>query len=52
MTHDLKRLYSEIIKTHNEIPFHFEKIDNSPFTLKAYNPVCGDRFELYFENHK
>lgn len=49
MNHDLNKLYSEIIKAHNEIPFHFEKIDNSPLTLKAYNPVCGDRFELYFE---
>ncbi len=44
---DLKKLYSEIIRHHNENPFHFQKMEQAPHILKAYNPVCGDRFELY-----
>ncbi len=49
MTNDLNKLYPQIIKVHNEVPFHFEKINNAQTTLKAYNPICGDRFELYIE---
>ncbi|NOT74060.1 MAG: SUF system NifU family Fe-S cluster assembly protein [Cyclobacteriaceae bacterium] len=50
MSSDLKRLYSEIIKEHASAPFHFEKISNSPIQLKAYNPICGDRFDFYISN--
>ena len=46
---DLKKLYSEIIKAHQSSPFHFEKRGDSGVTLKAYNPICGDKFEIYFE---
>jgi nitrogen fixation NifU-like protein len=49
VTGDLKKLYSEIIKTHQSCPFHFEKRIDAGVTLKAYNPICGDKFELYFE---
>ena len=47
MKGDLNKLYSPIIKSHNEAPFHFEKRTSAAFTLKAYNSICGDRFELY-----
>jgi nitrogen fixation NifU-like protein len=47
MSGDIKKLYSETIRTHNESPFHFEKKELASFMLKAYNPICGDRFELY-----
>ncbi len=47
MNGDLKKLYPETIKAHNESPFHFEKTADAAHTLKAYNPICGDRFELY-----
>ena len=50
MKQDLKKLYSEIIKEHNENPFHFEKRENAGKTLKAYNPICGDRFEVYVDS--
>ncbi|MBK5279739.1 MAG: SUF system NifU family Fe-S cluster assembly protein [Bacteroidia bacterium] len=51
MSGDLKKLYSEIIKAHNETPFHFEKRDSASHTIKAYNPICGDRFEIFIDNH-
>jgi nitrogen fixation protein NifU and related proteins len=47
MSSDLKKLYPEIIKAHNERPFHFEKRLNAHEVIKAYNPICGDRFELF-----
>ena len=47
MNNPLKILYSEIIRKNSEAPFHFEKIKDSPVTIKAYNPVCGDKFDLY-----
>lgn len=54
MNTDLKKLYPEIIKVHNESPFHFEKKVNDSDVIKAYNPICGDRFELYVsqDQHK
>ncbi|CAN5465921.1 SUF system NifU family Fe-S cluster assembly protein [soil metagenome] len=49
MSVDLKKLYSEIIKTHQSSPYHFEKRVDAGVSLKAYNPICGDKFEFYFE---
>ena len=46
MKEDFKKLYSAIIRAHNEAPYHFEKRTDST-TIKAYNPICGDRFDLY-----
>ncbi len=47
MKDDLKKLYSAIIKEHSATPFHFEKPGKVKNTVKAYNPICGDRFEVY-----
>jgi nitrogen fixation NifU-like protein len=49
---NLKKLYSEIIKEHNETPFHFEKREKPKNTIKAYNPICGDRFEIYVDSDR
>ena len=46
---DVRNLYSTIIKYHNETPFHYAKIYDAQNTIKAYNPICGDRFELYID---
>ena len=47
MMEELSKLYSPFIKAQNETPFHFEKKTDAEITLKAYNPVCGDRYELF-----
>ena len=49
MKEDLKKLYTQVIKAHNEAPFHFAKIENATAFVKAFNPICGDRFEIYFD---
>ena len=51
MNQDLKKLYPEILKTHNHSPYHFEKREGADTVIKAYNPICGDRFEVYI-NHQ
>lgn len=48
MKGDVKNLYPEIIKAHNANPYHFEKKD-LPTSVRAYNPVCGDRFDFFIE---
>jgi len=49
MNERLKTLYQSVILKHNSEPFFFEKKENATHVLKAYNPICGDRFELFFE---
>ncbi|HWA33256.1 MAG TPA: SUF system NifU family Fe-S cluster assembly protein [Cyclobacteriaceae bacterium] len=46
MSERISKLYPEELKAHNEHPYHFNKVDGVP-SLKAYNSICGDRFELY-----
>ncbi len=46
MNERIKKLYPEAIKAHNERPYHFGKQD-SALSLKAYNPICGDKFQLF-----
>jgi len=49
MKEDLKKLYTQVIKAHNDAPFHFTKIENAPAVVKVSNPICGDRFEIYLD---
>jgi nitrogen fixation NifU-like protein len=49
MKEDLKKLYTQVIKAHNEAPFHFTKIENASAVVKVFNPICGDRFEIYLD---
>jgi nitrogen fixation protein NifU and related proteins len=49
MSTDLNKFYDPVIKEHNANPYHFTKIDSATNTIKAYNPVCGDRYEFYAE---
>ncbi len=51
MNQDLKKLYPEILKAHNHSPYHFEKREGTDKVINAYNPICGDRFEVYI-NHQ
>ncbi len=48
MNEKLKQLYQSVILEHNNRPVRYEKNEGSTFALDAYNPLCGDRFQLYF----
>ncbi len=42
-------LYHPDILHLNQFPKGFEKRENAQVILKASNPVCGDRFQLYLD---
>ncbi|MEO0897576.1 MAG: Fe-S cluster assembly sulfur transfer protein SufU [Bacteroidota bacterium] len=49
MDDQIKQLYQEIILVQNKNPYHF--VDPLPegVRFKAYNPICGDSFEVSIE---
>jgi len=49
MNDKLKQLYKTVILKHNKEPFHYEKKESATHQLEAYNPLCGDRFNLFLE---
>jgi len=46
-------LYHPLILKHNKNPLHF-KVDNDGDKINAYNPICGDEFQIVIsiENNK
>lgn len=44
---EIQRLYKEKILPENNEPFHFEKEENAREVVKAYNPMCGDKYQIY-----
>ncbi|HMO40795.1 MAG TPA: SUF system NifU family Fe-S cluster assembly protein [Saprospiraceae bacterium] len=44
---DLKSLYKEVILRHDREPFHYQKMEAADFVIEAYNPLCGDQFQLF-----
>jgi nitrogen fixation NifU-like protein len=49
MTEKLKSLYQSVILHHNKAPIGYEKHPEADNVLEAYNPICGDRFTLFFD---
>ncbi len=49
MDDKLKDLYQEVILKHNNQPLNFKKREDASCQIEAYNPVCGDQFNLYFD---
>lgn len=45
----MKSLYHEVIKQHQKQPYHFLKKEDAQLTLRANNPICGDRYDLFIE---
>jgi nitrogen fixation NifU-like protein len=44
---DLQDLYQELIIDHGRHPRHFGPLSNATRTHEGYNPLCGDRLQLY-----
>ena len=44
----LALLYDDTILKHNREPCYFEKRVSAQHILDAYNPLCGDKFQLFF----
>jgi nitrogen fixation NifU-like protein len=44
---NLRELYQEVIIDHNKNPRHFYEITEHTHHAKGFNPLCGDKLELY-----
>ena len=49
MSEDLKDLYQAIILDHNKRPRHYGALANATHVAKGYNPLCGDRIEVFLQ---
>lgn len=46
---ELRELYQQVILDHNKNPKNFKKIEPATHTSEGYNPLCGDRINLYLQ---
>jgi len=46
---ELRELYQQVILDHNKNPKNFGKIEPANRTAEGYNPLCGDRIDLYLQ---
>ena len=46
---ELNDLYQEVILDHNKNPRNWGHIDNPSKFSEGYNPLCGDRIDLYLK---
>ena len=44
---DLSDLYQEVILDHNKRPRNFRQLDDASHRAEGYNPLCGDRLNLF-----
>jgi len=47
MDQELKELYQQVILDHNKAPRNFRKIENPSRFAEGYNPLCGDKINIY-----
>jgi nitrogen fixation NifU-like protein len=46
---DLSDLYQEVILDHNKRPRNFRKIEAPSHHAEGFNPLCGDRLNVYVQ---
>mgnify|MGYP003953545627 FL=1 len=46
---DLKQLYQDIILEHGKSPRNFGKCEKYTHQAKGYNPLCGDKVQVYLK---
>jgi len=47
MSDELHDLYQEIILDHNKRPRHYGALADATHQAEGYNPLCGDKIEVY-----
>jgi nitrogen fixation NifU-like protein len=45
----LRELYQELILDHHKKPRNFRKLEHPNRTAEGFNPLCGDRINLYLQ---
>ncbi len=43
----LKALYQNVILQHDKHPLQYEKRAEADYVIEAYNPLCGDKFQVF-----
>lgn len=46
---ELKELYQQVILDHNKAPRNFRKMDEHSHMAEGYNPLCGDKIDIYLK---
>jgi nitrogen fixation NifU-like protein len=49
MNAELRELYQEVILDHNKSPRNFKKMENASHFGEGYNPLCGDKIDIYLK---
>jgi nitrogen fixation NifU-like protein len=49
VTSDLSDLYQEVILDHNRRPRNFRAIERPSHQAEGFNPLCGDRLNLFLQ---
>ena len=49
---DIKQLYQDIILEHGKNPRNFGKCEGHNFEAKGYNPLCGDKIQIFLKLNK
>lgn len=49
MDAELKELYQQVILDHNKSPRNFGKLEHANHIAEGYNPLCGDKVNVYIE---
>lgn len=44
---DLRDLYRDVIVDHNRSPRNFRRLDTADRRAQGFNPLCGDKLEVY-----
>ncbi len=47
MDAELRELYQQVILDHNKSPRNFRKLENANHFAEGYNPLCGDKIDIY-----
>lgn len=47
MDSELRELYQQVILDHNKSPRNFRKLENANYEAEGYNPLCGDRIDVF-----
>ena len=46
---ELRDLYQEVILDHNKSPRNFKKLETANRTAEGYNPLCGDKIDIFID---
>jgi nitrogen fixation NifU-like protein len=47
MDSELRELYQQVILDHNKSPRNFRKLENANYEAEGYNPLCGDKIDVF-----